>query len=211
MTRGKHGTQAARRRAESAEEQLDRLMPKLVDTERLLQRYRSEAEAAPILRRELSQLRGVIGVPRAEHQAMLDEIAAERRERDKVLAENLVMIFTQLANFKALGRPPGDETEINAKLVAALRAIPRAAALKLLELLGWERDIRRGLLEDGMANRISAGAHDEALTLYAEARSMGLQGVPQSWLGTGVPPSIDRILADHEPGESDRVGGTPSD
>ena len=38
---------AAKRRAESAEEQLDRLLPKLIDAERTAKRYRLEAEAAP--------------------------------------------------------------------------------------------------------------------------------------------------------------------
>lgn len=146
MTRGKYGSAAAKRRAESAEDQLDRLLPQLVDAKRLAARYRSEAERVPVLSRQLAELREKVGVPLAEHEAALREV---ERERDMILEtydDAVAEILTRLDTaFLSLLTPEQIDTpHINDALLMALYVIPDWVTAPILRRLGWERRMRRG-------------------------------------------------------------------
>ena len=187
MARGKYGARAAKKRAESAEEQLDRLLPKLVDTERQLKRYRSEAEAAPVLRKRIAELEQQVGVPMPTHLQALknleDKFAAQRAEEakaweeiifkfDEAMRQSSVVIMQYLRN----------SNWISGVFLQALRQIPRPLALRVLSVFGVDRDNRRGMLEGNMASRATAENMPEVLLLEKIAQAEGHKGITEGML-----------------------------
>jgi len=197
MTRGKHGRAAAQRRAQSAQDQLEELLPKLVDARRLAAQYKSEAEAAPILRRQLAELKGTVGVPEAEHVRIVAELDETHQERLATIEESLIEVFTSLGERGGL-REPTKEEWINAVFMDHVRQLPRDAALTLLRYLGFERHSARAMLDPGLAQRVGQNARSEALA-YArmaaeqEGRTDGL--IPGTYIHG--PGTVDEVIRRH--------------
>ena len=154
MTRGKHGRAAAQRRAESAEDQLDRLIPELTDAKRTAARYRSEAESATALRAELAKLRLAVGIPIAEHQRRLDaERQAHAREMED-WRDGFVNIW-KLVVTVIDGALTNDERErinihrderdlINLRGIrTACRTLPPEVTDPMMKFIGFERGFRQ--------------------------------------------------------------------
>lgn len=183
MTRGKHAASAAKRRAETAEAQLDRLMPELVDAKRTAARYRSEAEAAPALRRALAELRETTGVPMPQHLQEVAELKADHDNRIAEITDALVDLFDLLSERGFLVEPDHDDEWISAKFMETMQAIPEPAALNLLTHLGLEREMRRMVLEANR-NRVSHATETRShlLNLDRRAKEAGLSGIPASWV-----------------------------
>lgn len=174
MARGKYGAAAAKRRADTAEAQLDRLLPKLVDAERTTKRYRSEAEAAPVLRRQLAELRDALGVPRSEHEAEVARLEAEAHERATMLIENLTVVFDELAQLIPKRWGAGDDFSINARFIRALQRLPREPVEHLLTKLGVEREVRRYFMnEEHLPERIARVDQRELVAAQILSRQAG--------------------------------------
>ena len=184
MARGKYAASAAKRRAESAEEQLDRLLPKLVDTERLLKRYKSEAEAAPILRRRIAELEQQVGVPMSVHlQALKDleeQFAAERSKEEDGWIEVLFKFEEVMSKSMSAQTYLRDSNWINARFLKAIRQIPKPLAVRALAVLGQDREARRGMLESNMSSRTQAENMHDALLFEAIAKAEGNEGITES-------------------------------
>ena len=217
MTRGKHGAAAAKRRAESAEEQLDRLLPKLVDAERQLKMCRSEAEAAPTLRRELSALRKAIGVPKDEHDREVAELERKHTEAYDTLAETIVSVMEKFKDEGAF-RHPVKADWINARLMRDLQALPRETALALLKMIGVERDLARYMLEPVAAAKATAEGRREALNFQRMAAEVGVPDgkIPRFFLdglaGGGVDEAVravEQLREGDTRGLKARDGGSP--
>jgi hypothetical protein len=173
MTRGKHAASAAKRRAEAAYEELDRLHPKLVDAQREAKRYKAEAEAAVALRRQLAEMRDATGIPALEHQRQIDALAAEHEQLLARIEQAMIAVFDKLADEGALRPPPGADREwLNAELMRNLQELPRPIALALMGRIGLEREMARGMLEPGIAKTAAVGAHKEALNYMRMAAEL---------------------------------------
>lgn len=180
MVKGKHGAQAATRRAESAEMQADRMAEQMVRWKREALQNRSMAERVPGLERQVRELRATVGVPRDEHEAALE--AVEQRCADQVdrLTEAFSAVFKSLAKWTVQGFDAYEQTHKNspawlsARLLGALRDLPRDVALGILAGLGVQRDDRRLYLEPGAASLARSAGHQQAVTTFAMARQLGL-------------------------------------
>ncbi len=88
MAKGKYGLQAARRRAESAEGQHDRLVEQLTDAKMKARRYEADASSVPLLRRRVATLEADLGAATsAEVRRLEDLVASLQREKDEAVAE----------------------------------------------------------------------------------------------------------------------------
>jgi hypothetical protein len=182
MTRGKHAASANKRRAESAEEQLDRLIPQLTDAKRTAARYKSEAEQTPILRRQVTELRNTVGMPKAEHVRLVAELEQRHEDATDTSTTALLAIINKLVEVGALRHPTHDNW-INGILLGNLRDIPRDLATAILQALGLERELVRSMLEGGMAAKAKAETYKEALNfqrLAAEVHGRTDRKIPMS-------------------------------
>lgn len=143
MARGKYSADAAKRRAETAEAQLDRLMPKLVDAERTARRYKAEAEAAPVLRRQLAERRQTEGVPLEQYEAAQRQAEQECESILECYDEALTYVIKHLVHYGVI-RPVDDEDTayIDPELLNAFYVLPAKAVEALLKGIGWERGLR---------------------------------------------------------------------
>lgn len=181
MARGRYGKAAAQRRAQSAEDQLDRLLPELVEAKRLAGRYRSEAEQAPVLRAELARLRDVVGVPVAEHDATVSDLQRRHREEIAELENACCRLFSEFARWVVVE----DESKfISGHLMIALQDAPRSVASSFLAALGIEREMSRFLL-NGDPDRIS---HSE--DVHREVSRMAYRAVAEGHAAGTVPASF---------------------
>jgi hypothetical protein len=193
MTRGKHAASAAKRRAEAAYEELDRLHPQLVDAKRLAARYKSEAESAVALRAKLAELRDVVGVPRAEHDRIVEELEAKHTAAMDRRMAALALIIDRLGDLRCL-QPTHKEEWINAEFVKALQQLPRELACDLLGWIGVEREFARSLhRKTWMPERLSEGVMAEAKGMAAIAAEAGYPAgrIPRSMIH---PVTLDQVL-----------------
>lgn len=157
MARGRHAASAAKRRAESAEEQLDRLLPKLVEAQQTAKRYRSEAEATTMLRRQIVELRDALGVPADEHEralverdALHEQQLASFAEGADVLVDFIVHYLAGFPDVKLEGRRAP-----YAYLARAMRLLPPHTCDPLAKMLGCDRELRRELHDESAERRMS--------------------------------------------------------
>lgn len=171
MARGKHGRAAAQRRAQSAEEQLDRLLPQLTDAKRTATRFKAEAESAIALRAELAKLRDTVGVPVAEHEQVVADLQARHREVVTEMVAATKELFDQFARWVVLDL---DANWISSGLVRAAQAAPEDIAVAFLDALGVERETRRMILTvdpDLMSH--NAEVRRDLVTMQMKSREMG--------------------------------------
>lgn len=180
MARGRHAASAAKRRAESAEDQLDRLLPKLVEAERTAKRYRSEAERATALSAELSRLRDEVGIPVAVHQQELDEQAQAHADQTAALLKAVDVVFSTLVRF---ARVPHDGNWIAPRFLEALRSLPDDRGRTVLSGLGLSRDECRGFLDPGLiAQAVASNMGDARLAEQLSRAEGNPAGVPSAFL-----------------------------
>jgi regulator of replication initiation timing len=183
MARGRYGKAAAQRRAASAEEQLDRLVPQLTDAKRTAVRYKAEAEAAVALRAELAKLRDTVGVPVAEHEETVAQLQRRHRQAMSEVETSCANLFDEFARWVVVE----DEANwISGRLMETLQAVPRPIADGFLRCLGVERELARFLL-NGDPNRVSRDSetHHRVMQLALKAREVdGLSDwrIPVSYL-----------------------------
>lgn len=173
MARGKHAASAARRRAESAQEQLDRLMPRLVDAERTVKKYRSEAEAAPALRARIAELTAQVGMPVAEHEALMNGERDRQAKKDEALIRAWDLILSDLSGYVLTKHGPDGLPLSSSQTLKALRQLPRETADLVLRLTGTERELRRFMLEDTTAARSYEHSKRDVLNLKQLAHEEG--------------------------------------
>lgn len=154
MARGRYAASAAKRRAESAEEQLDRLLPQLVDAQRQAKRYKSEAEAAVTLRRQLANVKERNGIPVEDHLAALRNGEQQMEEVLAAYDDAVQKVLDTLVNTGVIVEDPEAVAYISSNLLMALHIIPRHVTAKLLTKLGWDRWARREWPSPEAADRL---------------------------------------------------------
>jgi len=159
MARGKYSSAAAKRRAESAEQQLDRLLPQLVDMKRQAGRYESEAAAAPLLRAEIARLRESEGIsPKAHRAALHEQETRHVAEMERVVAA-FDIVVGQFANLFR-DEVTREGKWISPQFLRALRDLPGNRGDRILRRCGMDRDEARTFLSDGAAaNCTSSNMH----------------------------------------------------
>lgn len=153
MARGKHAASAAKRRAESAEEQLDRLFPQLTDAKRTAARYRSEAEQAAVLRRQLAELRDQVGIPVDQHVAELEAVRVECQEVLDAYDEAINYVVRMLTSEGWIVEDT-DRRCLNGQICLALYVLPEQAVEELTKAMGWGREYRRFFPSPAAATRV---------------------------------------------------------
>lgn len=147
MARGKHAAAAAKRRAESAEEQLDRLLPQLVDAKRVARQYRSEADAAPTLRRQLTELRDQVGMPIADHDRIVAELTAQHHADLARLDDATRVVINCCAYLiERVKRTSVDlrlVSFVNSALLEAIYVLPNGTCTRLFKVMGVDRAEQR--------------------------------------------------------------------
>lgn len=181
MTRGKHGKKSAERRAQSAEDQLDRLIPELQEAKQTARRYRAAAERVPVLEKDLQHLRLVTGPSHEEHESVIAEMKEDRElaeldlhQRYRTAIEAICSVLRKSLDLES--------SWLSASLCDALRELPGGYGDKALSSIGVERDFRRKILQPKTAEIISSSAHRDALNLDRAAKESGLSGIPIGWI-----------------------------
>jgi hypothetical protein len=181
MARGKHAASASLRRAQSAEDQLDRLLPQLIEAKRVAKQNKSEADRAIALAAEVKALRSTVGIPIDEHAAAVAALSAEHDEQ-------LVDVYSQFDNVVAAlvrllkSRLDQEDNWLSAFLLDSLRALPADRGANILRDLGLSREASRAFLEPGCARWAAASNSKVALNLGAKASALGLKGIPRDWV-----------------------------
>lgn len=187
MARGKYAARAAKRRADSAEDQLDRLLPKLVDAQHTARHYKTEAEAAPVLRRQLDELRDTVGVPVAEHRQAIVDLETSFDEERATITAALIIVFDEMTGWLDKAQR---KVKWSARMLDALRALPRDAADALLSDMGYSREERRFYLDPTTARRGAAANYEESMIAAGAAVAHGYKWdqIPAGLLS----PTVDR-------------------
>lgn len=170
MTRGKHAAQSATRRADAAETTLDRLIEEMHRWKRQALANKAAADLNTGLAKEVKRLREAVGIPVDEHRRAIDELTtAHHAERDR-LEQALDVVLTKLGG---LVERDEEGSWITVEFLDAIRVLPERPVVEMLRVLGFERDMRRTLLDPNTSERIR---HDvvnpevmQAMTLAANA------------------------------------------
>jgi hypothetical protein len=150
--RGKHAASAAKRRADSAEVQLDRLMEEVTDLRRKAKQYKSAYDMLPTLQRELRDIKRESGVPLSDVEAMQrthnEELQALRQEHEKAW----LFVLEDLARFVVNNGKCRDELP-SPYFARQARKLPTKPVVKILTIMGFtDRYTRRTILDDSYAD-----------------------------------------------------------
>jgi hypothetical protein len=168
--KGKHGTQAARKRAESATEMAEHFAEQMAQWKRLAIQHRGAAEMVPGLQRRITELQTTVGVPRDEHLLAISKIEQRHAIELDELTSALVNVFAVVGRHVPFNESDG----VSPNLVENLQRLPRKAGIALLTAMGVERELRRFLLEPGMSARMKDHNQQAMLGTRTAALSVGL-------------------------------------
>lgn len=182
MARGKYAARSAQRRATSAEDQLDRLLPELHEAKAIAKRYKSEAERAGVLAAQVTKLRETVGVPVEEHEAALAEAATAADLRECIAYNHLDEVIEAFMSILVPQHDP-ETNWINGVVIRTFRELPADRGFKILTSLGMDRAHARACLHGAaVPAAIAQAVAKDALNLGAKAKSAGLDGIPKDWV-----------------------------
>lgn len=161
--RGKHAASSAKRRADSAESQLDRLMEEVTDLRRKVKQYKSAYEMLPTLQAQLRDIKREAGVPISDHLAMLSNHDEQLRDLRLELEEAWMVIIDELFEWLQV-KPRSVNSFPPPKFSMALRLLPKRPMVAILQLMGIsDRSDRRLLFEKGVAEH-ATNSSSKAIT-----------------------------------------------